>query len=515
MSSSFSLKSFRDLLNKPWKIFLFPTIKSDHFYLFIKLGLTISIIFLISHFFYLSISYQKPQIHYNPLALKQMFQSEIPKTLPPTSSPPQDPIPTNLSHIVFGIGGTYSTWKNRRHYSELWWNPNVTRGFVWLDTAPPKNETWPKSSPPYKVSADTSSFKYTCDYGSRSAIRIARILKETFNLGLDNVRWFVMGDDDTVFFSENLITVLNKYDHNQLYYIGGNSESVEQNIVHFYTMGYGGGGFAISYPLAAELVMILDGCIDRYADYYGSDQKIQSCISEIGVQITKEPGFHQIDVHGSPYGLLAAHPVAPLVSLHHLDYVDQFYPDMDRIDSLKKLLAAYKADPGRTIQPSFCYDHTRNWTVSISWGYSVELYPYFPTAKELETPYLTFKTWKTWSDGPFTINTRPISWDICRRPLIYFLDQIDVEQEKTQSNYKRYPSPIHYECEHADYVQPLKIQYVNVSAPKFSASLWNKAPRRQCCEVINSSDSQVINGSDSVIQVNVRACQQFESVTPH
>ncbi|CAI8612702.1 unnamed protein product [Vicia faba] len=481
MSSSFSLKSFRDLLNKPWKIFLFPTIKSDHFYLFIKLGLTISIIFLISHFFYLSISYQKPQIHYNPLALKQMFQSEIPKTLPPTSSPPQDPIPTNLSHIVFGIGGTYSTWKNRRHYSELWWNPNVTRGFVWLDTAPPKNETWPKSSPPYKVSADTSSFKYTCDYGSRSAIRIARILKETFNLGLDNVRWFVMGDDDTVFFSENLITVLNKYDHNQLYYIGGNSESVEQNIVHFYTMGYGGGGFAISYPLAAELVMILDGCIDRYADYYGSDQKIQSCISEIGVQITKEPGFHQIDVHGSPYGLLAAHPVAPLVSLHHLDYVDQFYPDMDRIDSLKKLLAAYKADP----------------------------------AKELETPYLTFKTWKTWSDGPFTINTRPISWDICRRPLIYFLDQIDVEQEKTQSNYKRYPSPIHYECEHADYVQPLKIQYVNVSAPKFSASLWNKAPRRQCCEVINSSDSQVINGSDSVIQVNVRACQQFESVTPH
>ncbi|CAI8612553.1 unnamed protein product [Vicia faba] len=284
MSYSSSVESFRDILNKPWKTFLFPTIKSDHFYLFLKLGLAISIIFLVSHFFYLSTSFQKPQIHYNPIGLKQMFQSEIPKTLPPTPSPPQDPIPTNLSHIVFGIGGTYSTWENHRHYSELWWNPNVTRGFVWLDTAPLKNETWPKTSP----------FKYTCDYGSRSAICIARILKETFNLGLDNVRWFVMGDDDTVFFPENLITVLNKYDNNQLYYIGGNSESVEQNVVHFYTMGYGGGGFAISYPLVAELVMILDGCIDRYADLYGSDQKIQSCISEIGVQITKEHGFHQV-----------------------------------------------------------------------------------------------------------------------------------------------------------------------------------------------------------------------------
>ena len=111
---------------------------------------------------------------------------------------------------------------------------------------------------------------------------------------MDNVRWFVMGDDDTVFFIDNLITVLAKYDHNQMYYIGGSSESVEQNIIHSYTMAYGGGGFAVSYPLAAELVRILDGCIDRYADFYGSDQKIQGCISEIGVQVTKELGFHQV-----------------------------------------------------------------------------------------------------------------------------------------------------------------------------------------------------------------------------
>ncbi|CAK8541719.1 unnamed protein product [Lathyrus sativus] len=503
MSSSSSVESARDLFNK-WRTFLFPTIKSDYFFPFFKLAIVIFIIFLIN-FVYLSISYQKPQIHFNQLTLKRMFQSEIPKTQNPNAT--EVPIPTNISHIVFGIGGTYSTWENRRHYTELWWKPNVTRGFVWLDTAPPNNETWPKTSPPYKVSADTSSFKYTCDYGSRSAIRIARILKETFNLGLENVRWFVMGDDDTVFFQENLITVLSKYDHNQLYYIGGNSESVEQNVVHFYTMGYGGGGFAISYPLAAELVMILDGCIDRYADYYGSDQKIQSCISEIGVQITKEPGFHQVDVHGNPYGLLSPHPVAPLVSLHHLDYVDPMFPDMDRIEALQKLVTAYKLDPGRTVQPSFCYDHTRNWTVSISWGYSAELYPYFPTAKELETPFLTFKTWKSWSDGPFTLNTRPVSWDICKRPLVYFLDQIEGKDGNTQSNYKRYASPIHYECDHADYAQPLKIQYMNVSAPIFSASLWNKAPRRQCCEIIN--------GSDSAIQVNVRTCQPFESVTPH
>lgn len=103
-----------------------------------------------------------------------------------------------------------------------------------------------------------------------------------------------MGDDDTVFFLENLINVLAKYDHNEMYYIGGNSESVEQDLIHSYAMAYGGGGFAISYPLAEELVKILDACIDRYADLYGSDQKIHGCISEIGVQVTKELGFHQV-----------------------------------------------------------------------------------------------------------------------------------------------------------------------------------------------------------------------------
>ena len=204
---------------------------------------------------------------------------------------------TNLSHIQFGIGGSAKTWNQRLRYCELWWKPNVTRGFVWLDEKPPNDENLPPTSPPYKICQDTSRFKYTSSYGSRSAVRMARIVKESFELGLDNVRWFVMGDDDTVFFLENLVTVLDKYDHNQMYYIGGNSESVEQDVRHSYNMAYGGGGFAISYPLAAELVKVLDGCIDRYASFYGSDQKVQGCMSEIGIPVTKELGFHQVNVN--------------------------------------------------------------------------------------------------------------------------------------------------------------------------------------------------------------------------
>lgn len=103
-----------------------------------------------------------------------------------------------------------------------------------------------------------------------------------------------MGDDDTVFFVDNLVSVLARYDHNQMYYIGGSSESVEQDVMHAYDMAFGGGGFAVSYPLAALLVSRLDGCLDRYYMFYGSDQRVWACLSEIGVPLTKQDGFHQV-----------------------------------------------------------------------------------------------------------------------------------------------------------------------------------------------------------------------------
>lgn len=59
-------------------------------------------------------------------------------------------------------------------------------------------------------------------------------------------------------------------------------------------MAYGGGGFAISYPLAKVLERIQDRCIQRYPGLYGSDDRIQACMAELGVPLTKELGFHQV-----------------------------------------------------------------------------------------------------------------------------------------------------------------------------------------------------------------------------
>ncbi|XP_037496001.1 uncharacterized protein LOC105645766 isoform X2 [Jatropha curcas] len=200
--------------------------------------------------------------------------------------------PTEIRHVVFGIAASAKLWQQRQNYIKIWFNKSQgMRGIVWLDDSVKTRQG--DGLPPVKISGDTSRFAYKNRQGHRSAIRISRIVSETLRLGLDNVRWFVMGDDDTVFITDNLVRVLRKYDHNQFYYIGSLSESHLQNIYFSYGMAYGGGGFAISYPLAKALVKMQDRCIQRYPGLYGSDDRMQACMAELGVPLTKETGFHQ------------------------------------------------------------------------------------------------------------------------------------------------------------------------------------------------------------------------------
>lgn len=265
---------------KASRFFVVPEKLGDIFLVLLRLGILVGLIASVSLAFHSSFS--KPAGWF-PLP-DHLYALQ-------NSSDILDSEPTNISHILFGIGGSAKTWHNRSSYSKLWFNPNTTRGFVWLDKKPSSGDLQPGMLIPYQISKGYRQFKYL---HSQSAVRISRIVYESFKLGLPNVRWLVMGDDDTVFFTENLVTVLGKYDHNQMYYIGGNSESVEQDVMHDYDMAFGGGGFAVSYALAAQLAKILDGCLRRYYYFYGSDQRVWACVSEIGVPLTKERGFHQV-----------------------------------------------------------------------------------------------------------------------------------------------------------------------------------------------------------------------------
>eukprot|EP00249_Psilotum_nudum_P036949 c910_g1_i1 orf=646-2238(+) len=391
-----------------------------------------------------------------------------------------NPSITNISHILFGIAASASLWEKRKEYTKVWWRPEEMRGFVWLDRST-RQRGWEKSLPPWRISQNTDRFIYANKVGHRSAIRISRIVSESVRLGLPNVHWFVMGDDDTIFIPENLVRVLSKYDHNQYYYIGSNSESHLQNIAFSYNMAYGGGGFAISHPLAKALEKIQDGCLNRYPSLFGGDDRIQACIAELGVPLTKEFGFHQYDVYGNLFGLMATHPVTPVVSIHHLDVVDPIFPNRTRLEAVRHLSKSMKLDPAGFLQQSICYERTKQWSISISWGFAVQVVRGIFSARELEIPPRTFLNWHRRADyTAYAFNTRPVSRHPCQEPVLFYMKGMGYGASDNQlvSNYTREQTRS-AECQWK-VLSPTMLEWINVVKAK-DDNMWLKSPRRKCC----------------------------------
>ncbi|XP_076887264.1 uncharacterized protein LOC143537365 [Bidens hawaiensis] len=401
------------------------------------------------------------------------------------------PEKTELKHIIFGIAASAKLWDKRKEYIILWWNKGLKmRGIVWLDN--PVGNYSGDDLPPVKISGETEHFAYKNKQGHRSAIRISRIVSETVRLGMDNVRWFVMGDDDTVFVTDNLIRVLNKYDHNQFYYIGSLSESHLQNIFFSYGMAYGGGGFAISYPLAVALEKMQDRCIQRYPGLCESDDRMQACMAEIGVPLTKEVRFHQYDVYGNLFGLLAAHPIAPLVSLHHLDVVEPIFPDVTRVGALQRLMIPMKLDSAGLIQQSICYDSSKGWTVSVSWGFAIQVFRGILSPREVEMPSRTFLNWYRRADyKAYAFNTRPVARNPCQKPFVFYMTGVRLNSTTsvTVSEYARHRVD-HPTCKWK-MVDPSSLDKVYVYK-RPDPQLWDRSPRRNCCRVLESKKTHLV-----------------------
>jgi len=136
--------------------------------------------------------------------------------------------------------------------------------------------------------------------------------------------------------------------------------------------------------------------------------------------------------------------------------------------SLQRLMGAYRVDPARILQQSICYDHRRKWSVSISWGYTAQLYPSLISSKVLGTPLQTFRTWRSWHEGPFVFNTRPLKVEPCEQPIIYFLDQAeDFSNGKTITVYKQVAAAENQKkCNHSVYMSAMSIQKIKVSSLK-------------------------------------------------
>ncbi|KAJ0231183.1 Glycosyltransferase [Hirschfeldia incana] len=410
---------------------------------------------------------------------------------------------TQRRHLLFSIAASRDSWLRRSSYVRLWYSPDSsTRAVVFLDR---RGDPDPDPAlPPVIVSQDASRFPYTFPGGLRSAIRVARVVKEAVDRG-DNkdVRWFVFGDDDTVFFVDNLVTVLSKYDHRKWWYVGSNSEFYDQNVRYSFDMAFGGGGFAISASLGKVLARVLDSCLMRYAHMYGSDSRIFSCLAELGVTLTHEPGFHQIDVRGNLFGLLCAHPLAPLVSLHHLDAVDPFFPKTNRTESVARLIGAASFDSARILQQTVCYDSSNIVTVSVVWGYAIQVYEGNKLLPDLLTLQKTFSTWRRGSGvkSNYMFSTREYPRDPCARPLVFFLD--GVGSDGTDGTWSSYRLHSVGNCHRAEAVK--RLQRIRVLSHKLKLNVEQmNPPRRQCCDISTPYNTSMV--------IKIRQCMPDELI---
>ncbi|CAA0816083.1 Protein of unknown function (DUF604 [Striga hermonthica] len=419
-----------------------------------------------------------------------------------TQSPPPPP-ETSLDHLVFGIASNGKSWPDRKSYVRLWWRPHLTRGCVFLETNTTSTDHPDGGLPPVCISGDTSRFRYTFRNGLRSAVRVARIVSETVALNHPNVRWFVFGDDDTIFFPENLVRTLSKYDHGLWYYVGSNSESFAQNKAFSFEMAFGGAGFAISYPLAKVLAKVFDSCLERYPHLYGSDSRVQACVAELGVGLTHEPGFHQMDIRGSMFGFLAAHPLRPLISLHHSEAMEPIFPNTTHLRALEHLFRAVKVDSQRVAQQTVCYDRWFSWTISVSWGYAVQI---FPRHVSLPDALRTQETYVPWKRGGlnhlYNVDTLGYHADPCRRPVVFFMHDVSTSGELDGTITSVYRMVGSENCT-VDRASPRKLEEVRVFSHRMELDIKQlQAPRRHCCDVLPSK-------TETVLEIAVRECAIF------
>ncbi|EMS68402.1 hypothetical protein TRIUR3_30741 [Triticum urartu] len=161
---------------------------------------------------------------------------------------------------------------------------------------------------------------------------------------------------------------------------------------------------------------------------------------------------------------------------------------------------------------AFGYQHGPGytWSVSVAWGYTVQLYPWAVAPHELEVPLQTFKTWRSWANGPFVFNTRPlVSTDTpCYRPAMFFLSRVRNETSRgTVSEYSRHAAKSEKECDQASFRAASTVHTVKVFAPKMNHNEWKRAPRRHCCKTTRTRWG-------TVLEVRIRYCSRGELTTP-
>ncbi|KAL6966553.1 hypothetical protein U1Q18_032333, partial [Sarracenia purpurea var. burkii] len=255
---------------------------------------------------------------------------------------------------------------------------------------------------------------------------------------------------------------------------------------------------------APIMVRMVHSILETVREEEGGGGGGRFCVDEFGVPLTVEKGIHQIDLHGDISGFLSAHPQSLLLSLHHFDFVNPIFPSMDRFQSTTHLMKAANADQSRLLQQTICYQNQRNWSISVSWGYSVHIYDRIYPRSMLKRPLETFMPWMEMKDPKqpaFMFNTR---WP-CETPTVFFFESVPKVSSADNlivTTYSRSQPPSYPNCpwkgnHSADHISRVQV---------FSTATKRKdVERSECCDI------EHLDGTNTA-GVKLRACKDDEII---
>jgi hypothetical protein len=120
-------------------------------------------------------------------------------------------------------------------------------------------------------------------------------------------------------------------------------------------------------------------------------------------------------------------------------------------------------DSQRILQQIICYDKKLSWTISVSWGYAVQIFHnHMPLTEVLKVQ----RTFKHWTKGTaladlYSFNTREFHPDPCRRATVFYMDNLSKGKDgNIISSYRKH----FHNCSHE--LPSRKIQVIRVATKK-------------------------------------------------
>ncbi|KAH8955644.1 hypothetical protein BDL97_08G151600 [Sphagnum fallax] len=203
-------------------------------------------------------------------------------------------------------------------------------------------------------------------------------------------------------------------------------------------------------------------------------------------------GIVEFDVFGNAHGLLAAHPVTPFISMHHLELIEPVFPGLTALEGLKQLMTAMRTDPGNFLQQSICYDHELGLSFSISLGYVAQVFPQIILPRTLTTVETSFTAWNHDNhDLEFSFDTQPVPMSTCKQPFLFYMEEMHAVESNRQtvSMYKRY-SKVDEAKKHAycwlHHMAPQRLKQITV-VTGFVAMQWYMVSLSWCVPQLCSS----------------------------